>query len=229
MMHLETTTLARLIDEPPQPAEALHLASCAECRAELDALREQIAALRALGPLPPRPGAWDTLETLLRRERLIRPRRPWLAPTLRAAAALVLVLGGAALALRGEWRSPAVLPPVQVSQRPASAPETPTAPPLQPTTGPRAADASGAALAAAPPQGGAEPDRAGVAESMEPASPAADVVEQLAAWQTVALATGEALERAPADPAVNMNHLLALRGRDAALRQVAARVDQSWY
>ena len=41
MQHLDLETLARLVDEAPEPHEAEHLRGCLFCRRELAALREQ--------------------------------------------------------------------------------------------------------------------------------------------------------------------------------------------
>ncbi len=104
MGHLNGEALARLVDEAPEPAERDHLASCDACAAELDALRAQTDNLGSLPELLPPQGDWQVLEARLRSEGLIKDpglfARLGLAETptwMRAAAAAVLFLGGAAL------------------------------------------------------------------------------------------------------------------------------------
>ena len=265
MTHLSTEALARLVDEEPDPAETAHLAACAECAAERQALREQTSALGALGLLPAPDTTWDALCGELREAGLVHaaPARSarWRA-ALRAAAALLLVAGGgAALAMRPDPSpapfamdrpQPAAVParedaavaappapddrtsePVRLARRAAgTAPvrradagdvaptvrETP--PPATPST--RAGDESGAAD---------EAQLLALAAYIESTAPAADAdpVERLAAWEGIVLATGDALERAPASPTVNGYHLLALRERERVLQQVAVNTPQSWF
>jgi hypothetical protein len=99
-MHLTLEALARLVDEPPAPAEAAHLRDCLVCRRELAGLREQTASLAALGGVPS-PAAWEELCARLEEEGLVRaaPRRTRFGayrPQARAAAAAVLFLAGGA-------------------------------------------------------------------------------------------------------------------------------------
>jgi hypothetical protein len=105
MQHLDLETLARLVDEAPEPAEALHLRDCLPCRRELAEMREQTLALAGLGEMEPPAGAWAALEARLVEEKLVRapaPARParvlaLYRPQLRIAAGLALfLLGGAA-------------------------------------------------------------------------------------------------------------------------------------
>ncbi len=104
MGHLSAETLARIVDEDPRPEELEHLAVCAACTAELEALKAQTEALAALPEILPPVGDWGVLEARLRSEGLIRDpgllTRLGLAHTpgwMRAAAGLVLFLGGAAV------------------------------------------------------------------------------------------------------------------------------------
>lgn len=105
MQHLTPEEIARLVDEPAAPAEALHLASCLACRRELDAMRAQTRALGSLADPEPRPEAWQGLEARLRAEGLIRTAAPRRAFALRmparvaASVALFLAGGGAGAAL----------------------------------------------------------------------------------------------------------------------------------
>lgn len=104
MEHLTTETLASLVDGAPEPDEGRHLESCEACREELAALRRQTEELKSLPELLPPPGDWDVLEARMRSDGLVRDpallARLTLARTptwMRAAAAVVLFLGGAGL------------------------------------------------------------------------------------------------------------------------------------
>lgn len=101
MEHLNTESLARLVDETPQPGEAEHLARCPLCSSELEAMRAQTRALGSLPEIRPPLGDWEVLEARLRSEGLIEDpgmmSRITLAHTptwMRAAAAAALFLGG---------------------------------------------------------------------------------------------------------------------------------------
>jgi hypothetical protein len=101
MEHLSIEALARLVDEPPRPEEAEHLAACRTCATELDALRAQTRALASLPEIRPPLGDWEVLEARLRSEGLVEDpgllSRLTLARTpawMRAAAAAALFLGG---------------------------------------------------------------------------------------------------------------------------------------
>jgi hypothetical protein len=52
--------LAMLLNEPDSAGSSAHLGECPECRGRLDALRSELTALRALGPLPLAVGAVST-------------------------------------------------------------------------------------------------------------------------------------------------------------------------
>jgi hypothetical protein len=110
MQHLDLEQLARLVDEPAEPAEAEHLRGCLVCRRELAGMRAQTEALASLDDPEVPPALWAALEAQLLEEKLIR------TPTkvrplglsrvhLRIAASLALFLmGGAAGAML--WRTP---------------------------------------------------------------------------------------------------------------------------
>lgn len=98
MSHLNLETIARLVEDEPNPIEAAHLASCTECRTELDAMIEDVHALAMLPDMAAAPDNWDALERRLTSEGLIRtsPHRfGSSAHMMQIAAALVLFLGGA--------------------------------------------------------------------------------------------------------------------------------------
>lgn len=135
MQHLDLEQLARLVDEPAEPAEAEHLRGCLVCRRELAEMRAQTAALAELGEMEPPADAWTALEARLLEETLIRQParvRPlgFSRVHLRIAASLALFLaGGAAGAML--WRSPGAQPIRTIDPAVAQAPRsTPAASPI---------------------------------------------------------------------------------------------------
>ena len=76
MEHLTYDTIARLVDERPNPNERDHLKDCRDCAEELRACRLQADALKGLAALRPPPGDWESLEARLVSEGLER-RRPF--------------------------------------------------------------------------------------------------------------------------------------------------------
>src|SRR3954470_21761601 len=103
MSHLPTERLAALVDEPPTPAELAHLASCGECARERAAF-QSVADLA--GEEASRIGApltsWETLRPSLIADGVMDDGREWhfrarhgRRPWLQAAAAILLVAGGA--------------------------------------------------------------------------------------------------------------------------------------
>ena len=117
MEHLSLETLARLVDETPGPGEREHLAACAACASELEALRHQTEALGSMPALAPAAEDWDVLEARLRSEGLVQDpglrERSGLARTpgwMRTAAAVVLFLGGTGMGMALDRGGGAVLP-----------------------------------------------------------------------------------------------------------------------
>lgn len=101
MEHLNLESLARLIDERPNPQEREHLASCSECASELRALKLQTEALSDLPVMRPPHGDWQALEAKLLGEGLLhtssQTRRPFIQRMpawAQAAAAVVLFMSG---------------------------------------------------------------------------------------------------------------------------------------
>src|SRR5687767_6529287 len=101
MSHLTLETLARLIDDAPDPTETGHLDICPQCREELEAMRADVAVLHRLPDAEPSPAQWIRLEQRLQREGLMRQQRwQWQPAALRMAAAIVIfILGGISAAL----------------------------------------------------------------------------------------------------------------------------------
>lgn len=115
MSHLTLETIARLVDEEPTAAEAAHLEACANCRTELDAMRDDVHTLSLLPDMAPAPDAWDALEQRLGEEGLIRTRRTAPGVVMQrfgwAAAAMVVFVAGS---VAGRLSAPS---PVQVAQQ----------------------------------------------------------------------------------------------------------------
>jgi hypothetical protein len=212
MAHLSLETLARLVDEPADPDEAAHLAACAECHAELEALREQTVELANLPDLEPPPDIWPAIEARLRDEGLLRRarRRPGPSWLQLAASLAVFLLGGVAgFVLRGS-------PAAGGLERAASAD------PREAMTVEEAAEilkrTESAYLAAL--------ER--YAELVGPAA-AEDPLTRLATLESIVLTTRAALDQAPADPVINGYHLAALAQRESILRQIAFDPAEPWY
>jgi hypothetical protein len=112
MSHLTPETIARLVDEGPSAAEAAHLEMCAECRAELDGMRDDVSALSLLPDMAEAPDQWAELEGRLAAEGLIRRRR-LVSParlTWAAAALVVFMAGGVAGRMSAAPQQLAVMP-----------------------------------------------------------------------------------------------------------------------
>ncbi len=259
MQHLTLEALARLVDEPPDAAEAEHLGLCGACRDELEAMRRDTAALGRLGTIEPAGAEWAALEARLEREGLIsgpgsarrRLAAAWTPRLLRLAAALALYAVGAAsgLALRSRTpangavtpatTSPATVAPVEptaVASAP-TAPETVGSP--QPEASTRLIASGGEASQPATPAEALRAVRAAeqqylraysrYAELASAQQQGEDLVARAAALESVVLTSRAALDRAPADPVINGFHLTAVAQRDAALRQIALRSNGPWF
>jgi hypothetical protein len=244
MSHLTIETLARLVDESPDPTENGHLDICETCREELEFLRADAAALRGLPDPQPPIAAWVALEQRLENEGLVR-RTSWTTHAMRIAAILVVfVLGSVmgAMFMRpnagpvvATTQQPALtMPAAAVSQQPIinDTPRSAAVMAATPIAGPRLnvrpaataeealarlREAEGAYLSAL----GRVSDFTGRADNTDP-------VARLAALESIVATTRAALGQAPADPVINGYHLTAVAQRDATLRQLAAS-GQNWY
>lgn len=246
MSHLTLETLARLIDDAPDPTEAGHLDICQQCRDELEALRADAAALHTLPDPDPSIAQWIRLEQRLEREGLMRRTWRWQPAALRMAAAVVIfVLGGvsAALVMRPndtQYLTQNDTPAQQVVERPALVPN----PSATLTTGPSITPAP---VEQVPVTAALQPARtseeaaarlrtaetdylAALTRYTELSSriDEGDPLARLAALESIVATTRAALGRAPADPVINGYHLTAVAQRDALLRQVSA-TGQTWY
>jgi hypothetical protein len=218
MLHLTLEALARLVDEAPEAHEEAHLADCAACRGELDALRGQTEALSTLPKLMPPPNAWPALSERLRAEGLVHAgRRSRPGPGLmRAAAAIALFLlgGTAGFLARG---------PVERGAQPlASVLETgPVTPPGAGAVGGESAVELSQEVERTEELFASALDRFMQASDTRAPDPAA----RLAALDNIVLTTAEALNESPADPVINSYHLTAVAQRKALLRQLSDSPD----
>lgn len=236
MEHLTPDTLARLVDEGPVAAEREHLGACAHCRDEWDALREQTSLLGGLGRIGPPPGSWQAVQQRLLDEGLLRPPAiRWRSTAVRAAAAVLVVVGASVLTWRAGGGSDAAAPVRRLAAVEARSPTARATQRVAPTPAPPVRSAVDVGSVATEPKrattrrfAAAQPVGATRRVAL-PAVPDADALEQLAAWEGVVLATGDALERAPADPVANRLHFAALRQRDAALRTLALTSREPWF
>ena len=209
MERLTLEQLARLVDEPPTPAERAILDGDPPLRRELEALRSQTEALRNLPAMLPPPGGWNELEKKLLDARLIRGRqgtahvwRKWL----RAAAAVVIFTGGTAFGWVAASRTDGQDGATALTAGPASFASLEEA---------RAA-VDDAARRWQESYGGYQ--RLLGAQSQAQAS--RDPIVRLAAFETVLAASRAAVEKFPEDQFFNGVFVRTLAEREQTLRQV---------
>ncbi|MDT0200435.1 anti-sigma factor [Nocardioides sp. AE5] len=87
-----------------------HLTGCADCRAEVDSLREASALLAGAVAVAPPPAMRDAVLARISTVRPLPPkrpeergRRPWFRPLVAAAAAVAVIGGGGALVITQPW------------------------------------------------------------------------------------------------------------------------------
>ncbi len=222
MEHLTQDTLARLVDERPNPEEREHIKACRRCAQALGAFRLQADALGGLAALRPPPGDWESLEARLVSEGLVRTTETFrrfgvaAAPAwMQAAAAVVVFLGGTGFGLTltngatpdeltPENRS---LPTSQVSsaEEAVRAVELAERAYLQALTGYRQWTGRGD----------------------EPR--ATDPLSLLTALEGLLVASQEAVRVAPADPVFNGFLVNVLAERQEVLRQISTSRDDIWF
>jgi hypothetical protein len=210
MSHLSPERLAALIDEQPTAAELAHLASCRPCSRERGAY-EALAAMSKGAPAIGQPlTSWERLAPDLARDGVIdrgrgfgrraRISRGWL----QAAAAILLMIGGAAL---GRYTAPAA-PAVDLASL-----ETPA----------RFSSVEEAQSVAAKSQNLYQASMAFIAgqdsAGLALATPAA-IKTRLAALEQVTQIAGAALEEAPYDSVINTLYLNAQGQREASMRML---------
>jgi hypothetical protein len=222
MSHLPTERLAALVDETPSAEEMLHLSSCAECARERAAFRN-VAELataesaRIGAPLT----TWESLRPALIADGVIdrgrglelrarRVRRPWL----QAAAAVLLVTGGA---MAGRYSATGA---VFVAQAPVAKATTQTA--SMPDSLPKYTSLDSALAAQQRYQMLYQNVTAFIAQQQDttPASTAAAKRVRLAALDRANQVFGEAMSEAPNDPVITGAYLTTAGQREATLRQL---------
>lgn len=220
MSHLSTDRLAAIADDNPTADEATHIAGCWDCRAELAAYR-RLARLSAMAPVPMEPlTAWSQLAPRLRDEGIINgsghlalttsQRRRWL-PTwgLRAAAGVVLVLGGA-LVGRASSTGLSAFSLGSASQQDVAGFNSNEEAVRALTVAQQQYQSAAAFLAAQ--------DTSARFIGMN-----RDAYQvRLAALDEIAAATRAALYRTPQDPMLNQYYLTTLGAREATIRQIGA-------
>ncbi len=239
MSHVSPERLAALADEPATLLERTHLASCALCAAELVAAQRLVRLALADVPTIEAPiTSWERLGPALRAEGLmqpgvpelvaappvpteVRPLRPagatrWRAMT-RAAAAVALVVGGAAVG-RATAGPSASAPPALQSASEAAAPSFQnTADAMQVLQ--RASDDYTRAVSYL------------AAHDSNVVLRGRDAVQlyqaRLDALDRAVAATQAALYLAPQDPVLNQYYLTTLGARDLTLQQMGAVVPAS--
>jgi len=222
MSHLTTESLARLVDGPSTITERAHLESCGACRAVLDTLHVQTAALAVLPAHTPPPAAWDAIAARVRDG---EHRGTLQVSLLRIAAAIGLFAIGAATqaSIAGDRGARAG---GESGSDPAIA---------------RGAAAMELVSAGAPTTMEDATARLRIAETiytralldyaaMSSPQPPRDAVARLATLEAIVLTTRAALERAPADPLINTYHLAAQAERESLLGQLRRRSEAGrWY
>ncbi len=223
MEHLTQDTLARLVDERPNPDEREHIKSCRRCAEELRAFRLQSDALGGLPALRPPPGDWQSLEARLVSEGLVRTPETFrrfgvaAAPAwMQAAAAIVVFLGGTGFGFTlTNDATPGELSPDGVSSLPtsqiSSAEEAVRALELAETAYMKALADYGQW------RGGSDGPRV------------ADPLSRFAALEGMLVASQEALRVAPADPVFNGFLVNVLAERQEVLRQISTSTDDVWF
>ncbi len=220
MSHLDTERLAELADDEPTPAEAEHLTMCEECARERDAHRTVFALSSGYGaPVAVPLTDWDTLARGLRAEGLLYARgwRSWMrGPAVRAAAAVLLLLGGVVIGRASATRgsSPRAAAGVDSTRTPAAfatfaSPADAQDMMLQAQ---QTYQLAAAYLQAHDTVSGGVGDGPDVYRS------------RLAALDAMADVAREAVNETPHDPVINRYYLTTLTAREATLRQLGQRL-----
>jgi hypothetical protein len=229
MSHLSTDRLAALGDEAPTAAEAAHLAECAACARERAAYRTLVGMAHgerdAIGlPLT----RWDAIASALDAgsrdaigvdagsPRSVGARRIGRMPFLRAAAAVLLLAGGAVVGRHSAGAS--IFPHVTSSARAGASDDSiggRTATAFTSVEQARLAQLRSEAIYQQATAFLAEHDTAALVDG----SPTA-YRSRLAALDQVISTTRAAMRRAPHDPVINGYYLTTIGQREATLRQL---------
>lgn len=223
MSHLPTERLAALVDETPSAEELAHLTGCAECARERAAFRNLAEAAAAQSARIGEPlTSWESLRPALIADGVIdrgrglelrsrRVPRPWL----QAAAAVLLVAGGA---MAGRFSATGAVfvanePTPAPKQAAAIAPATDSALTFATLDDARAAQQRYQMLY--------QNVTAFIAQrDTNAASSAADKRVRLAALDRANQVFGEAMNEAPNDPVITGAYLTTAGQREATLRQL---------
>jgi hypothetical protein len=245
MSHLEPERLAALADETPTTAEAAHLALCAECRREADALHELVALAAREREIPSIPLTnWERVAAGLRAEGLMgkreaesgKGRRTPLPISrfthwwMQAAAAVLLAAGGIAA---GRWSAGAPMLPERPGGTMAATDPTPAdvrnANDVRADTLPRFTDLA---------QAQAVLDRAereyrqamtflAQNDTTQRTYRNSDIYRaRLAALDAMAGAARDGVDQVPHDPVLNQAYLSTLAVREATLRALRSELPQ---
>ncbi len=222
MEHLTHDTLARLVDERPNPDEREHIKSCRRCAEALRAFRLQSDALGGLAALRPPPGDWESLEARLVSEGLVRTPETFrrfgvaAAPAwMQAAAAAVVFLGGTGFGLTLTNGAPSD----ELSPESRSLPTSQVSSAEEAVRAVELAEREYLQALAAYRQWTGRSDGPRVA----------DPLSLLTALEGMLVASQEALRVAPADPVFNGFLVNVLAERQEVLRQISTSRDDDWF
>ena len=229
MPHLSPDRLAELADGDPTRPESAHLAGCTSCASELDAHRRvlTVAHLERERLMPPLT-AWESLAPALRSEGLLRDaavadRRHWYG-WMRAAAAVVLLVGGAMIgrvsagvgAVPGSEIGSGVRDAVASKMRPASFNSAATEKTFRSTDEAIAALTESQSTYQRAVSYLATQGPGGASSVQAPET----YQRRIAALDDIAGAVRAALYKTPDDPVVNRAYLRTMGERATALRQL---------
>ena len=225
MSHLSIERLAALADEQPNAEESTHLAKCAECMRELDAIRSLVSLAGAeRGSMSVPLTRWDTLSAKLKSEGLVADTKHHAPSTkhrffssraaLQIAAGFLILAAGMGAGRMSMGGSP--LPGGFSGNEPRTA-----------STDSMPADFKSVADAQAWQQlysnrYQATVDYISAHDSSSRTAQPAMMRTRLSALDRVSRAMREALADAPSDPVINDIYLNSFAQREATLRQLSA-------
>jgi hypothetical protein len=230
MLHLSTERLAALADDTPTAVETEHLAVCAECAAERVAYQRLVAgAEEERRRIAPPLTSWDALAAELRAERLLgtpeeraaaNRRRSMLRIAGRAAAGLLLVVGGAIGGRVSVGASPLPRFPFGMGSTAVAEIDDGT---RGDTLAFSSMDHALAALSASQREYQRAVNYLAAHDTTVHGDDAFQVYRtRLAALDDMAERSRQALYQAPQDPVINQYYLSTLGAREATLRQMGA-------
>jgi hypothetical protein len=227
MSHLHPERLAALADGEPTAAEATHLSSCSACAREIAAHRRLLMlAWQEREALTAPLASWESLAAVMREEGQIRAARGARGPSwqgrtriVQAAAAVVLLLGGAAIGRM-------TIPEVVSTERTASdARLVSNADSV--TTFRSTAEAISILQRAERDYRMAMMYLSGQDTVTRVADDPALYRARLAALDEMAGVALDAVHQAPQDPLMNRYYLATLGARDATLRQLGEKLPEN--